>query len=189
VFDPLKYWESRYVAGDGSGKGSRGRQANHKAAFVNSLIEKYQVQTVVDWGCGDGIVAARIKAPRYIGLEVSAKGLELCKALADGPSREWHLYDGMNAPSVSGDLSLSLDVIFHLITDELYRRHLELVFGSAPIVCITSSNRDERGNEHVLHREFLHDVPRGWSVVREPAKDADVGLWVFRHHRRKARRK
>jgi hypothetical protein len=76
-------------------------------------------------------------------------------------------------------LALSLDVIFHLVEERYYRRHLKLLFGSAPLVCIHSSNRDEEGESHVLHREFLSDVPNGWDVLRRPDNERDIGFWVF----------
>ena len=189
MFDPREYWEARYAEGGGSGRGSRGRQANRKAAAINRIIARFKVQTVVDWGCGDGVVAARIRAPRYIGLDVSPTAIELCRvAVAAGSVREWHVFDGMEAPpGICGDLALSLDVIFHLTDEALYRRHLELLFASAPMVCITSSNRDEAGMAHVLHRQFLGDIPAGWKVVIRPRPevDGDIGLWLFRRHRRK----
>lgn len=179
----ISYWEDRYRRGGNSGAGSRGRQANKKAAYVNALVAQHKVATVVDWGCGDGVVASRLKVTRYVGLEVSDTALALCRERADGPGRTWCLYDGLTAPDLpSADLALSLDVIFHLTSDDLYRRHLALVFGSAPLVCIASSNRDEAGREHVLHRTFVNHVPAGWKLLTRTAAAArgDVGFWVFR---------
>ena len=70
-------------------------------------------------------------------------------------------------------------MIFHLTDERLYRRHLRLVFGAAPLVCIHSSNVDQAGEAHVLHREFLPDVPRGWELLHRPGDDSAIGFWVF----------
>jgi SAM-dependent methyltransferase len=175
------YWEDRYRKGKrGSGAGSRGDEAKVKAAFVNALIARYRVRRVIDWGCGDGVVASLIRSRRYIGLDVSESALALCRERVRRARCHWLHFDGLTAPKLPpGDLALSLDVIFHLVDDELYRAHLALLFGSAPLVAIHSSNRDEPGQAHVLHREFLPDVPPGWRCVTRPDDDAAIGFWVF----------
>lgn len=175
-----EYWDARYLDGKGSGKGSRGRQANRKAAYVNRLVRQRRISSIIDWGCGDGRVCSRLHVGSYTGIEVSPAALDLARKAADGPGRRWHVYDGEHAPPVgTADLALSLDVIFHLTDDEMYRRYLDLVFGSAPLVCIHSSNRDEAGREHVLHREWTRDIPAGWRVVSRPADTAGIGFWVL----------
>lgn len=178
------YWNDRYLDGKyGSGPGSRGAEAERKAAFVNALVEEHHVNRVIDWGCGDGEVARLIRSRRYIGLDVSEVAIALCGEHAPLPRRTWYRFDGSRAPKLPpGGLALSLDVIFHLTDDRLYRRHLKLVFGSAPLVCIHSSNFDEAGEFHVLHREFLPDVPAGWDLLSRPEDDRAIGFWVFQRH-------
>ena len=175
MFKVIDYWEQRFRNGGDAGAGSRGHYGNTKAAAVNKIIAEHDVQTVIDWGCGDGLMAARIIASRYIGLDVSPAALELCRHAADGPGREWHLYDGFTDPGIRGDLALSLEVIFHLVDDALYHRYMELLFGSAPLVCVVSSNRDERGEPHVLHRLFVRDVPADFKLLSH-----ERNVWVFR---------
>ncbi len=174
------YWENRYQEGKGSGKGSRGRQANGKAAFINKLISREKVRSVVDWGCGDGRVAMRFRVPAYTGLEVSETALAICQKRIERPGWKWMLFSDDEFPAVRADLALSLDVLFHLVNDELYRRYLDALFASAPLVCIHSSNRDEAGKAHVLHRAFLKDVPAGWKTIQRPKDVGEIGFWVFR---------
>ena len=177
----IDYWQTRYVAGvRGSGEGSRGKAAQRKAEFVNGLIAAHGVKTVIDWGCGDGIVAALISANRYVGLDVSPAAITLCRERVHLPGRTWLTYDGMVAPQLpAAGLALSLDVIFHLTDDALYRRHLELLFDSAPLVCIHSSNHDVADEPpHMRSREFVPGVPRGWRCICEGPADA-IGFWVF----------
>lgn len=181
MFDVTRYWDTRYLKGGNSGAGSRGAAGEAKARQVNAIIARYGVYTVIDWGCGDGEVASYIHAPHYIGLDVSGTALDICKVRMAGEGRVWRWYDGDTPPALpQADLSLSLDVIYHLIPDALYRRHMELVFGAAPLVCINSSCRDEAGRAHVLHRTFTDDVPSDFEVLMRPADPEPVGLWVFR---------
>lgn len=177
-----EYWENRYRKGRGSGRGSRGRNANRKAAYINRLIKKHRVRSVIDWGCGDGRVASRIVCQRYFGLDVSEKAVELARAACERPGWSWEVFNPQVGPvpaPLHADLALSLDVIFHLTEDDLYGKHLELLFSSAPLVCIASSNKDERGFEHVLHREFAKDIPQGWEILEHP-ETTDIGFWVLR---------
>jgi len=176
------YWEERYLAGKrGSGPGSRGEAAERKAAFVNALIAEHEVNRVIDWGCGDGEIARRLVCRRYVGLDVSPAAIALCQEIVELPRRTWIAFDGWRRPQMpEAQLSLSLDVIFHLTEERLYRRHLRLVFGAAPLVCIHSSNRNEEGESHVLHREFVPDVPKGWEVLHRPDDEREIGFWVFR---------
>jgi SAM-dependent methyltransferase len=175
-----QYWETRYRRGEGSGSASRGRKANRKAGFVNKLIARERVRSVVDWGCGDGRVAMNFAARRYIGLEVSAAALSICRNRIRRARWQWRLFSEDEFPHVRADLALSLDVLFHLTDDEVYRRYLAALFASAPLVCIHASNRDEAGRSHVLHREFLADVPAAWVIVQRPANECGIGFWVFR---------
>ena len=179
------YWERRYQSGRGSGRGSRGRNANVKAAQINKLIAAHEVRSVVDWGCGDGRVALRLQVPRYLGLDVSPTALSLAlRTCGKRPGWEWRLFDSRTGPQlpIAGfDMALSLDVIFHLTDDDLYRRHVEWLFASAPLVCISASNRNELGHIHVRHRAWAKDIPTGWDVLHKPPADTEgeVGLWLL----------
>lgn len=184
AYRPAEYWEARYRDGRlGSGPGSRAAAADAKAAYVNRLIARHRVRSVVDWGCGDGRVASRFVVPRYIGLDVSAAAVEQCRE-ACGTRRGWayRVFDGRRAPEglPPAELSLSLDVIFHQVDPADYAAHLALVFGAAPLVCIHSSNRNEAGAAHVLHRRFTDDVPPGWDLLASPDSGLDFGFYVYR---------
>jgi SAM-dependent methyltransferase len=176
------YWERRYLEGKrGSGPGSRGPEAERKAAFVNALIAEHHVNRVIDWGCGDGEIARRLSCRRYIGLDVSPAAIALCERTVHLPRRTWIHFNGWTKPDLpTAQLSLSLDVIFHLTEERYYKRHLKMLFAAASLVCIHSSNVSDEGEAHVRHREFLPDVPKGWDVLKRPDDDRAIGFWVFR---------
>ena len=175
------YWERRYCKTKrGSGPGSRGERVRQRAEFINWLVAEYHVTRLVDLGCGDGCLASRIRVQRYIGLDVSRRAIEVCEKKMPSHQQRWILYDGWFLPLLPpAELALSIDVIFHLTDDALYRRHLEFIFGLAPLVCIHSTNYEQAGYPHVLHREFLPDVPVGWTLLYRPVDDCVAGFWVF----------
>ncbi len=171
------YWEKRYLAGRlGSGRDSMGERAKAKAEFVNDVIDRHKVRSIVDWGCGNGEVAQWFRVNDYMGLDVSPAAV----ALARSKGLDARQFDGFDDPGLRADLALSLDVLYHLIEEDYYQRHIALVFGSASLVCIRAANRDEAGRAHVLHRAFLKDVPREFQVVVRPKDTQQIGMWLFR---------
>jgi hypothetical protein len=49
-----EYWKERYAAGGSSGAGSYNKLAEFKAEVINDFVVRNQVQTVIEYGCGDG---------------------------------------------------------------------------------------------------------------------------------------
>ena len=66
------YWESRYAKGGSSGVGSYGRFAEFKAEVLNRFVATHSVQSVIEFGCGDGNQLALASYPWYLGYDVSA---------------------------------------------------------------------------------------------------------------------
>jgi hypothetical protein len=49
-----RYWEQRYAHGGTSGGGSYGTLAVAKAKFLNNLVHKNNINSVIEFGCRDG---------------------------------------------------------------------------------------------------------------------------------------
>jgi hypothetical protein len=49
-----KYWDNRYKKCGNSGAGSYGKLAEFKADILNKFISKNNIQSVIEFGCGDG---------------------------------------------------------------------------------------------------------------------------------------
>jgi protein O-GlcNAc transferase len=168
-----QYWEERYQGGGNSGPGSYGRLARFKADVLNAFVREQQVGSVVEFGCGDGNQLALAEYRRYTGYDVSAAAVQICRErFRMEPSKEFFLskdYDGRQA-----DLALSLDVIFHLIEDDVYEGYMRRLFASARRhVAVYSSNMEQErspGASHVRHRAFTAFVDRelagSWRLVR-----------------------
>lgn len=166
------YWEKRYQIGGNSGDGSYGKLAQFKAEVINTFVAKNKVRTVAEIGCGDGNQLSLMNYPEYIGLDVSSSAISRCGSLYKDKSnyRFMLLKDRRDERA---DLVLSLDVIFHLIEDEVFGKHMNLLFDmSEKYVLIYSSNFDgssEATGDHFRNREFSKWVSanrKDWKLTQ-----------------------
>lgn len=165
-----RYWEQRYLAGGNSGAGSYGRLADWKADVVNGFVAENAVRQVIEHGFGDGNQLRLARYPDYLGLDVSHTAIALCRErFATDPSKRFmHVADYQGETC---ELALSMDVIFHLVEDEVYRAYMERLFSSAERwVIIYSSNREQTTDApHVRHRDFTAYVrtrETDWKLVK-----------------------
>ena len=164
------YWNKRYEGGGTSGAGSYGRLASFKAAYLNNFVQEHDVRSVIEFGCGDGAQLGLAAYPKYIGLDVSPTAIKLCVSrFASDTTKSFFLYDGQcfadHHQIFSADLSLSLDVVYHLTEDDVYSRYMRDLFkAGSRFVIIYSSNHDQViSNTHVRHRHFTADIARWFS--------------------------
>jgi SAM-dependent methyltransferase len=149
------FWESRYKAGGNSGAGSYGEYAKHKADIINSYVEKYKIKTISDFGCGDGNQISLINGyEQYSGFDISEYIINVCKEKFKDISMKFY-DDILQMPEA--ELTLSLDVLYHIVEEKDYKIYLDQLFGkSQKFVLIFSSNFD--GNDtvsgYILHRKF-----------------------------------
>ncbi len=155
-----QYWEDRYRLNGNSGAGSYGRLADFKAAVINQFVIANAIQSVIEFGCGDGNQLSLARYPQYIGFDVADQALRLCQARFNDdptktflPVREWL---GQQA-----ELAISLDVIYHLIEEEVFERYMETLFAAATRHVIIYASNNEALNhllgshvKHVKHRQF-----------------------------------
>src|SRR5690349_8952416 len=66
-----EYWERRYAQGGNSGPGSYNRLAKFKAEVLNKLVKDNDLESVIEFGCGDGAQLELAQYPHYIGVDVS----------------------------------------------------------------------------------------------------------------------
>lgn len=192
------YWDHRYRAGGSSGRGSRQEVAAYKATVINRWIEDFNVESIVDLGCGDGYQVGLIDCPKYLGLDTSEKAVELCRNQFEGDStKKFRLYrPGIHRSSKRGpkaDMAISLDVIFHLTKNSYFERYMDDLFGSAQrLVAICSSNTNRWSLwPHIRHREFREWVETNredWRLIRHiPSPYHGGSKEFFLYMRRPAR--
>lgn len=156
-FESKSYWDTRYLKKQNSGSGSYGRLAIFKAQIINNFVSSHNIQSVIDMGCGDGNQLALAKYPSYIGFDVSDKAIAICKKKFRGDKSKRFLNTKtlQKSHDFKANLVLSLDVIYHLIEDDVFEEYMQTVFSlSDTYVIIYSSNYEERIAEHVRCRVF-----------------------------------
>lgn len=167
------YWKQRYVSGGNSGAGSYGLYASFKADALNEFVRAHSIRSVIEHGCGDGNQLASSQYPEYLGLDISPIALTLCRQkFQDDPTKsflESDAYSGQQA-----DLAMSLDVIYHLVEDEIFEAYMRRLFDSSTrYVAIYSSNSEKLNRpgmpSHVRHRQFTDWIERhapGWTMMQ-----------------------
>ena len=198
------YWQKRYLLGGNSGRGSYGENAEFKSRVLNNFVRESNIQSVTEFGCGDGNQLTYADYPQYIGLDISEEAIKLSSALFEkDSSKQFFIYnpDEMeeNKQKFSSDLVLSLDVIYHLVEDGVYHKYLTNVFNSArKYVVIYSSNEETQGllhSRHVRHRKFTRDIEEwfpSWTLIETvrnevapngaQGKEPSVDFFIFQSH-------
>ncbi|WP_238700359.1 methyltransferase domain-containing protein [Helicobacter jaachi] len=183
TFNVQEYWEIRYksfktLGGGGigaSGAGSYNHLADFKARVLNTFVQEHNIARVLEWGCGDGNQLSLCAYPQYIGLDVSSFVIQRLreKFRQDNTKAfyevEYFLQNQAQMPFTSADLSLSLDVIYHLIDDRIYAAYMRNLFAfSHQFVIIYASNVDAPHTAHVRHRAFSKWIAAhisGWELI------------------------
>ena len=169
-----EYWERRYRGGGNSGDGSYGGLAEFKAETINSFVIENDIQSVVELGCGDGNQLGLLDVPRYTGYDISETAVQMCAEMyGDDASKDFvhylpEQYDGQP----KAQLSLSLDIIFHLVEDDVFETYMQHLFqfSSGWVIVYSSNSEDpwEEGVEHCRNRKFvdwIEDNIQGWGLV------------------------
>jgi SAM-dependent methyltransferase len=174
-----EFWETRYSLGGNSGQGSYGKFAEFKAQVLNDFVKEKKIRSVIEFGCGDGNQLSLAQYPQYIGLDVSPTAISLCREkFGEDQSKSFFLYspscfvDQQNV--FLADLGLSLDVIYHLVEDDVYHAYMDHLFSaSRKFVIVYSSDRNQTGGahaRHVRHRNFSQRVKASfpaWKLVEQ----------------------
>ena len=151
-----EYWNERYTNGGNSGRGSYNEHCVFKTNVINDIIEKYNIKSITDFGFGDGNQINGIKIDKYFGLDISKEAVKLCsdKYLNDN-TKTFKVYDD-ETKLENGDLTMSLDVIYHIFEDDLFDKYMsDLIRYSNEYILIYSSNFDDvEWSHHVRHRQF-----------------------------------
>lgn len=152
------YWQERYIRGGTSGAGSYGHLAEFKAFVINRFCDEKLIRDVIEFGCGDGNQLQLMRYKNYLGLDISEKSIDICKKKFLGDTTKRFRLMSEHSGS-EADLALSLDVIYHLVEDDVFEDHMKQLFSSAKkFVIIYSSNfvesKPHPSAKHILHRRF-----------------------------------
>lgn len=172
------YWEKRYANKGNSGRGSYGKFAIFKAGIINAFVKENEINSVIEFGSGDGNQLSLFEFKKYIGLDVSLTAVEMCKErFKNDNTKNFFLYDSSQFsdrdPVFKADLALSLDVIYHIIEDKIFDKYMRHLFSSAnKFVIIYSSDRDDNKNDapHYKNRNFstcIDNNLKDWKLIKK----------------------
>jgi protein O-GlcNAc transferase len=170
TFKSKDYWESRYKSKGYSGAGSYGRLSNFKAEILNDFVIRHKIKKIIELGVGDGNQLSLVNYPNYIGFDVSVSALKTCELrFKDDVFKEFYEMDVLNQMNTSAELVLSLDVIYHLIEDQVFHTYMQQLFeSSTQYVIIYSSNYNDHFAPHVKCRKFTDwiesNVSENWRL-------------------------
>jgi len=155
-FDSNTYWETRYKNNSNSGHGSYGEFQKFKTEYINNVIKTYNIKTINELGTGDGnMLSTYTGFDLYTGFDVSDTILNKLKnKFKDNNSIKFVSNPNIMEPA---DLTMSIDVSYHIINNNLFYEHLDLLYNkSLKYILIYSSNSNEKyGNYHILHRKVF----------------------------------
>lgn len=155
-FNSANYWNNRYLEKDNSGSGSYGKLSLFKAQVLNEFVESLNINSVIELGCGDGNQLKLANYKNYIGFDVSSEAINICSKIFEADKTKVFLnYADIDNSKYSAELVLSIDVIFHLIEEEVFICYMKKIFElSSNYVIIYSSNYDKEIATHVRCRKF-----------------------------------
>ncbi len=172
------YWQKRYDEGGNSGAGSYGLLASFKTEVINSFLLGHQINSVIEFGCGDGQQIKDIKYQNYLGLDVAETSIDLCQKLfAVDKHKSFIKYEPTsfyNHGFLQADLVVCLDVLYHIISEEEFLKTLNDIFSCARSYVILYTSIDAYKIEpykygaHVRHRDVLSYLSKfnNFSIVR-----------------------
>lgn len=168
-FKSANYWESRYREGRSSGAGSYNRLAQFKANVLNQFVAGHAIRSVIEFGSGDGSQLGLANYPSYLGVDVSRTAVETTREIYSDDSTKSFVHTDELEARHKAELSLSLDVIYHLVEDEVFERYMTQLFDSSTRFVVIYSSNDERmpDSAHVRHRRFTDWISRNRPNFRQ----------------------
>ena len=168
----MQYWVRRYKSGGNSGPGSLNKLAGFKAEVINNFIFNQNVTSIMEFGCGDGNQLRYSQYPNYLGFDISPEAIAECRNLfKNDSSKSFKLLREYN--NETAELVLSLDVIYHLIEEEIFLSHMKMLFASSEkYVIIYSSNSKNSilpSSQHIKHRIFsvwIEENLPSWKLIQ-----------------------
>lgn len=193
TFRSAEYWAKRYASSGNSGAGSYGRLAQFKADTINAFVREQHIASVIEFGCGDGNQLGLAEYPAYLGFDVAQPCIERCREMfAADPTKTFKLVDEYSGEQA--ELTLSLDVIYHLIEDDVYHDYMRHLFDAATryVIVYSSCQDGATKSSHVRHRQFtdwigenrvdwwlIEHIPNPYPLRDDPHNETFADFYVF----------
>ncbi|MBS0342323.1 MAG: glycosyltransferase, partial [Proteobacteria bacterium] len=128
-----------------------------------------------------------------LGFDVADESVALCRSrFTRDPTKQFR--NAVTWEYERAHLALSLDVIFHLIEDEVFHEYMRRLFASAERYVIVYSSNYEGGHiaPHVKHRKFtewvdiyhadfklIEHIPNRWPLVDDDQNESFADFYIF----------
>ena len=164
----------------------------NKARVLNKFVIENNVATVLEFGCGDGNQLKEFRFPQYTGLDISKTAIEKCTTLFESDhSKSFFIYDPVdfagNTHNRKADLTLSLDVVYHLLEDDMFEAYMKQLFSaSTRFVIIYAWDVDAQTHFHIRHRKFtqwIHQHMQEWEfvqIIENKTTDPVCDFFIYR---------
>ena len=129
--------------------------------IVPSLVRAFGPRSVLDVGCGTGLMLERFKVmgvERHLGLEYSEAGLDLCRSRGV-VVRKFDLESQHGIDEPKFDLTISMEVAEHL-PEKVADSYVTLLRRSADTVVMTAATPGQGGTDHV------NEQPRSYWIEK-----------------------
>lgn len=163
-------WNNRYATGGNSGYGSYRKDLyEYKLNFIKKLIINQNIKSIFDYGCGDGNQLSEIVVGRdvesYIGIDISSYIIEENKKKYKDKiyyKHEEYEFDKKD----TFDLVLSLDVLYHIMEENLFNQTLDNLFKlSKKYVLIYAVDKNLLYSSHIHFRKFTNKIPNNYKLI------------------------
>ena len=123
-----QYWINRYNQKGTSGCGSYDDLAIFKAEILNNFVTENNINSIIEYGCGDGNQLKLADYNKYLGFDVSESAINLCNNIfSSDNSKTFKLIQDYSEERA--ELTLSLDVIYHLVENDIFKTYMEISSG------------------------------------------------------------
>ena len=178
-----EYWENRYKNNGNSGEGSHRKDLyTFKLNYIQNLVNSKQIDSVLDYGCGDGNQTKEFVVNYYLGMDISEYIIQQNKIKYNKNYITLGEFD-FKKNQDSFDLVLCLDVLFHLVDEKEYLETVKNLFQlSKKYVLIYSQDKNYNQAPHVLYRTFSNLVPQNYSLVEKsnsPSLDTQQKFYLY----------
>lgn len=185
-FDVKAYWEKRYGNGGTSGWGSHNPQSVlFKSSYINELIKNYSIKTIVELGCGDGNQLEKfVGYDKYYGYDISTNILDNCRLQFIYHKNIEFVRDINELFVRKYDLVLSLDVVYHLVDDILFEKHINDLFTLSNIITLFTTNIDETVPvKHIKNRcvtEYINKKNWDYTLIDVKMFNKTLGFFTYK---------
>ena len=162
-----EYWDNRYRSGGDSGAGSKGRLADFKVETLNNIIRRESINSLLDFGSGDGQIARRLDVEKPWLTDSSRVSRKELRRQAFG-----RVVHPRIAPLLSVEMGISLDVTYHITDESLFTNYMTSLLKVSKRFVVIYSRIDELGPKiprHIKSNDFVRFIEErsDWELTEK----------------------